>query len=228
MRRIGQIIGDYDNPNSLGSRFRMRRSAPLRRLIETVFAEKGRVRILDVGGMEYYWDMLGHDYLEKHQVRIDLLNLEGDIRPVKNPAFFNVVEGNGCHLPFPDAAYDICHSNSVIEHVGNWQAKVAFAKETTRVAPRYFHQTPNFWFPWEPHMSMAFYHWMPAPVQLWIARNYRLGWSKTRAETVTDGMWAVEHASMLNRAMFDSLFPKAEIIVEHFVGLPKSFVAARY
>jgi hypothetical protein len=40
-------------------------------------------------------------------------------------------------------------------------------------------------------------------------------------------MWAVEHASMLCRSMVDSLFPDAEILVEHFVGLPKSFVAVR-
>ncbi len=225
MRRIGQIIGDYDNPNSLGSRFRARRSAPLRRLIETVHAEKGGVRILDVGGMEYYWEMLGEAYLARHNVHIDLLNLKGDIRPIKNEQRFNAVEGDGCDLPFADNSYDICHSNSVIEHVGNWHNKVAFARETTRVAPHYFHQTPNFWFPWEPHQSMAFYHWLPAPMQLGIARNYRLGWAKSKAETVTDGMWAVEHASMLDRAMFDSLFPNAKIIVERLVGYPKSFVA---
>lgn len=225
MRSIGQIIGDYDNPNSLGSKFRRRRSAPLRRMIEAVYAEKGAVRILDVGGMEYYCDMLGADYLAQHKVSIDLLNLKDDIRPVKNPEFFRAIEGNGCELPFPDNAYDICHSNSVIEHVGNWHNKLSFARETTRVAPRYFHQTPNFWFPWEPHQSMAFFHWLPAPMQLWIARHHRLGWANSKAQTVTDGMWAVEHASMLDRTMVDSLFPNAKIIVEHFVGLPKSFVA---
>jgi hypothetical protein len=40
-------------------------------------------------------------------------------------------------------------------------------------------------------------------------------------------MWAVEHASMMCRSMVDSLFPEAEIIVEHSIGLPKSFVAVR-
>lgn len=225
MRRLGQIIGNYDNSNSLGSRFRARRSAPLRRMIETVHAEKGQVKILDVGGMENYWDILGPSYLAQYRVKIDLLNLKGAIRPIKRPENFTTVEGDGCKLPFPDNSYDICHSNSVIEHVGNWQAKVAFAAETTRVAPRYFHQTPNFWFPWEPHQSMAFYHWLPAPTQLWIARHYRLGWAQSEAKTVNDGMWTVEHASMLNRAMVDSLFPNAKIVVEHFLGLPKSFVA---
>ncbi|RYH63080.1 MAG: hypothetical protein EON54_08680 [Alcaligenaceae bacterium] len=36
---LEQIIGDYDNPNSLGSRFRARRSAPLRGV---AFALTGR------------------------------------------------------------------------------------------------------------------------------------------------------------------------------------------
>lgn len=227
MKRLGQIIGDYDNPNSLGSRFRARRSAPLRAMIETCHAEHGAVRILDVGGMEYYWDMLGPDYLAKHRVHVTLLNLPGDIRPIAQPEFFSSMEGDGCRLPFADRAFDICHSNSVIEHVGSWANKVAFAAETTRVAPRYFHQTPNFWFPWEPHQSMAFYHWLPAPTQLWIAQHYRLGWAKSKAATITDGMWTVEHASMLNRSMMDGLFPNATILVERFVGLTKSFVAVR-
>ncbi len=223
---IAQIIGNYDNPTSLGSKFRRRRSAPLKHMIEGVFVEKSAVSILDVGGMKYYWDMFPKEFLAAHKVKITLLNLIDDIRPIKRPEFLEAYEGDGCALPFPNDHFDICHSNSVIEHVGNWHRKVSFAHEMTRVAPHYFHQTPNFWFPWKPHFGMPIYHWLPDPVKLSIARRRKMGWWQ-RADTVMDGMIRVEHASLLNRHMMTCLFPQARLVEERFLGMTKSFVAVR-
>jgi len=221
---LAQRIGNYDNPNSLGSKFRLRRSKPLRDMIERIFAEKGAVSILDVGGMEYYWNLFPPEFLASHKVRIMLLNLPDDLRPVARPEFLETHEGDGCALPFSDRHFDICHSNSVIEHVGNWRRKVEFAREVTRVAQHYFHQTPNFWFPWEPHFGMPIYHWLPEPIQLQIACKRKLGWTPA-ASNITDGMEVVEHASMLNRRMVSYLFPDAQIFQERFLGLTKSFIA---
>ena len=223
---LAQIIGNYDNPNSIGSKLRRRRSGPLRRMIEDISAEQGKVSILDVGGMEYYLDLFPREFYLEHNVRITLLNLLDDIRPVAHPDYIDACEGDGCALPFADDHFSICHSNSVIEHVGNWHRKVCFAEEITRVAPRYFHQTPNFWFPWEPHFGFPIYHWLPDPVKLSIARSRRLGWWQ-RADTVMDGMVRVEHASLLNRHMMTYLFPNAELVEERLFGMTKSFVAMR-
>lgn len=90
---LAQVIGDYENPKSLGSKFRQRRSMPLRDMIEQVFAEKGAVSILDVGGMEYYWNMFSPAFLKANRVRITLLNLSSDIRPVARPEFLEAFEG---------------------------------------------------------------------------------------------------------------------------------------
>ncbi|MBV8615128.1 MAG: methyltransferase domain-containing protein, partial [Acetobacteraceae bacterium] len=214
---IAQLIGDYDNPASLGSRFRQRRSGPLREMIARVYRQKGAVSILDVGGRESYWNILPAAFLREHRVRIVMVNLERDVFPIRQSDIFSTSVGDGCDLPYEDDSFDICHSNSVIEHVNGWRGKVAFAREASRVAPCYFHQTPNYWFPWEPHFGIPFFHWLPEPMRLWIAFRRSLGWHKPAA-SVDDGMAIIEFASLLTRAMVASLFPDAEIIGEKFGG----------
>ena len=58
------------------------------------------------------------------------------------------VVADGCHLPFADDAFDMAFSNSVIEHVPDHEA---FSRELARVGRSYYVQTPNKWFPIEPH-----------------------------------------------------------------------------
>lgn len=227
MRSVGQVIGDYDNPNSLGSKLRARRSGPLRRMIEIIHEREGEVSVLDVGGIDYYWNVFPDEFYHANRVRITLLNLPKDMRQVEKPWLFTAVEGNGCSLPYADDAFDICHSNSVIEHVGNWQNKLDFAREVQRVAPNYIHQTPNYLFPWEPHLSGPFLHWLPAPMLAAISFYRGTGWHG-KAKDMTEAMSFVEHASMLTHRQFAFLFPKARIVKEKFLGLSKSFTAMRY
>jgi SAM-dependent methyltransferase len=211
---------------SLGPKFRQRRSGPLRDLITRVYREKGAVSILDVGGLETYWDIFPAEFLRENRVSIVLLNLEPDIRPVRKPDIFSTSVGDGCALRFRDGSFDICHSNSVIEHVGDWGKKTSFAHEVSRVARYYFIQTPNFWFPWEPHFGTPFFHWLPEPVQLWLSFRRSLGWHK-RATTIDDAMEVVEYASLLTRPMVAHLFRDSRIIGEKLGGITKSFVAIR-
>lgn len=112
----------------------------------------------------------------------------------------------------------------MIERVGNWRCKVSLTSEVARVAPHQFHQTPNFWFPWEPHFGLPIFHWLPDPVKLSIARRHDLSWWP-RADGVMEGMRLVEHASLLNRHMMTCLFPNSKLIEERFLGMTKSFVA---
>lgn len=223
---VEKVIGDYNNVNSLGSRFRRRRFEPLLRTIERIHAEKGCVSILDIGGMEFYWNIVPADELARLGVRVTLLNLPDDVRPVQRPDIFKAVEGTGCRLPFDDRSFDVSHSNSVIEHVFGWEAKEAFAREAMRVADIWFHQTPNFWFPWEPHFGLPIFHWLPEPIRIAISRRRRLGWTP-RSEDIGQAMKVMEYATLLTRDQVAFLFPDATVSKERFLGLAKSFVAMR-
>ena len=120
----------------------------------------------------------------------------------------------------------IAHCNSVIEHVGDWQRMVSFARELSRVAPRHFVQTPNYWFPIEPHFMMPFFHWFPKPVRLWLVLHFNLGfWRK--ANTIDEAMRIIEHARLLTKKMFRELFPEYTIVLERFFLLPKSILAIK-
>ena len=148
----------YYDPRSLPFRFRQKRFHRVKQLIDRVLEERGACRILDVGGEAVYWNIAG-DYLRERNVHITLLNL----RPSDTPsAQYSSVRGDATRLGhLPDMSFDLVHSNSVIEHVGSWKAMTAMAGHVRRLAPRYFVQTPDFWFPFEPHVRLPVFHWLP-------------------------------------------------------------------
>ncbi|HKP63998.1 MAG TPA: methyltransferase domain-containing protein [Polyangiales bacterium] len=66
---------------------------------------------------------------------------------------------DGKHFPFPDAAFDIAHSNAVIEHVGCRESQRLFLSELRRVARSGMITTPNKYFPIETHTLLPLLHW---------------------------------------------------------------------
>lgn len=224
MPSLTQRLTNYSDPNSFGSKMRRRRSAALVSVIDQVFAAKGHVRILDLGGTDSYWNILPADYLESGKVHITLVNLPGENRPEANRTF-TYVEGSACDLPqFEDRSFDIVHSNSVLEHVGSWDNMRAFARECQRLGEHYFVQTPNFWFPIEPHFMAPFVHWLPLPWHAWLLTKMSLGQYR-RYDSVSEAVTAVQGVRLLDRSMMASLFPKADIHRERFMLLTKSMIA---
>jgi Methyltransferase domain len=224
--RFTKALADYRNPRSVGSRLRARRLAHFTPLVDTVFREKGSVRILDIGGTPTYWRLVSPEYLATRRAEITLVNLAGVLHGA-DLGGFRVVEGDACDLVmFTDGAFDLVHSNSVVEHVGDWPRMQAFAREVRRLAPRYFVQTPNFWFPIEPHFLFPFFHWLPEPVRVRLILRTRLG-HHGRAETFADAVSAIQSARLLDRRMMATLFPDATIVTERVAMLPKSLMAIR-
>ena len=215
---------DYDNPNSLASRFRRARARWIKALIDEAFAELGRCRILDLGGRPDYWRLIERDFLESRKVGIVTVNLEPQ-EAVDDP-LFEQVRGDACRLDFADGAFDLCHSNSVIEHVGDWDQMERFAAETRRVAPRYYVQTPYFWFPVEPHFSSPFFHWAPEAVRARRLMRKDHGFM-ARTDDMGEAMRAVQHARLLDKAMMRHLFPDARHQDEKVLGLTTSLMAVR-
>lgn len=127
------------------------------------------------------------------------------------------VQGDGCDLPFDDGSFDVAFSNSVIEHVPAGEQQ-RFAAEVRRVAPRYFVQTPNKWFPIEPHYQLPLFQFLPVRARRFLTDHLQLGWqAKGSAEKIT----------LLSARDMRRLFPDAEIRRERLLGLTKSLMAVR-
>jgi hypothetical protein len=130
------------------NRFRQKRLKRFLSMVDEIVAASGTCNILDVGGNVAYW--LGLEPLWRDRpCHITLVNIGGELVPDRR---FTSIAGDARDLSrFRDLSFDLVHSNSVIEHVGLWRDQLRMAQEVRRLAPRYFVQTPNFWFPIEPH-----------------------------------------------------------------------------
>ena len=128
-----------------------------------------------------------------------------------------VAQGDGTELPYGDAEFDVAFSNSVIEHVPR-HLQAAFADEIRRVAGRYWVQTPNRYFPIEPHYQMPLFQFLPERARRWLNARFTLGW-QAKCE------W--EEITLLGERDLKRLFPDAEIHRERVLGLTKSLIAVR-
>jgi 2-polyprenyl-3-methyl-5-hydroxy-6-metoxy-1,4-benzoquinol methylase len=128
-----------------------------------------------------------------------------------------VVQGDGTNLQFADAEFDVAFSNSVIEHVPP-ALQQSFADEISRVARRYFVQTPNRYFPIEPHYQFPLFQFLPRRIRRALNARFTLGWQ-------AKGEW--EEITLLSARSLRRLFPDAEIKRERVLGLTKSLIAVR-
>ncbi len=193
-----------------GGYFRRRRE----RWFTSEFRECGTV--IDLGGTVEMWNGAG---LGK---RITLLNV--DESPKNLPPGFTYIRGDGRDTRFPDAAFDLAFSNSAIEHVGDFDDQRRFANEMLRVGRRVYCQTPNKWFPVEPHFLGVFVHWLPRRwFNHFVDRYLTLhGW-RYKPDAATSAA-LISSIRLLTRAELAQLFPGCKIRTEWCVGLPKSFV----
>lgn len=116
------------------------------------------------------------------------------------------VQGDARRLPFADKAFDVAFCNSLIEHVEP-QERRQVAHEIRRVADRYFVQTPNRWFPVEPHYLVPLWQFLPERLRRHYDRKHG------------------EYIELLTAAELQRLLPEAELHRERVLGLTKSLMA---
>jgi hypothetical protein len=224
MPSVAEFLGNYDNPCAFGSRVRRQRVALFVDQMERIASATGRCRVLDIGGTETYWNIVDRARLRRMGCRIILLNLRQEM--VRDESLFEYRVGDATAIDMPDNAFDLVHSNSVIEHVGNWRHMLMFSREVRRLAPRYFVQTPNYWFPWEPHFGTPLFQYVPHPLQAALLMRRQCGFF-ARCSTLSAAIEAIESVHLADKKMMRCLFPDARILHERFCGLTKSFIAIR-
>lgn len=225
MSLLGKLI-NYDDPSSIGFKLRSKRIKGFLSLVNDLYIRNGKVEIIDIGGTRAYWKILPMDFLDLNNVTIYLLNMPGTNITSKEERF-KYIEGDGCDLSgYKSNSFDIVHSNSVIEHVGDWGEMLKFSKEIRRLAKCYYIQTPNYWFPIEPHCVTPFFHWLPKPFRVALIMRFSLGnWA--RRNSVSEAVLAVESAKLLDYKMFKELFYDAELSREKVMFLSKSLIAIK-
>jgi len=200
-------------------RGRFKRFLPM---LERAAAGGKTVRILDVGGAPGFWmseeDLWGHLSLDITMVNI---GAHAEDRPP-----YKLRPGDACNLSeYPDMSFDLVHSNSVIEHVGHWREMRAMAREVRRLAPHYWVQTPNFWFPYEPHYKSLFLHWYPEDIRAKMLLRKKRGWIE--ADTFDKAMTEVQDLCLVSARQMAELFPDARIERERVGPFTKSLIAVR-
>ncbi len=182
--------------------------------------ENRTVRILDIGGTQSYWTSMGHDL--GGQTEIVLLNLYKNEASL--PGFSSII-GDACDLKdIKDKSFDIVFSNSVIEHLFTKEQQQKMAVEAERVGKSYFIQTPNRYFPIEPHWSFPFFQFLPFSLQVFLTQHFTLGNIK-KARTREAAIALVKEVRLLSKNEFADLFTGPQIFEEKFLGLTKSFTA---
>jgi len=216
----------YTNKNSLEFGMRQRRFAAVQALIAAAIAEHGFCHILDLGGTETYW-LIGRDFLEKNRGRLHVTIVNTEEQPVRDPGMFTFVKGSATDRGlFMGRVFDVVHSNSVIEHVGSWQDMQAFAGNVRRLGRRYYVQTPNYWFAYEPHFRFPGFQYLPEPVRVRMIMRFALGFF-SKVTDIEEARDIIYHHRLLSTRQMRGLFPDSRVFHEKILGLNKSIISVR-
>src|SRR5205807_9353548 len=117
-------------------------------------------------------------------------------------------------------------SNSVLEHVGGYARRQAFAESVHRLGERHWIQTPYRYFPVEPHFLFPGFQHLPLRIKAQAMRRWPIGHfaGVTRIEDAVRYALEVE---LVSATEMKHLFPSSGIERERVFGLTKSLIAVK-
>jgi len=184
-----------------------------------LFAPTPSTRICDIGGYPDFWK----DVLPETPIMV--LNIHPVAAPRDRPNISTVL-GDGTNLRYADKEFDILFSNSVIEHLGNFENQQRFAQECMRVGRALWIQTPARSFPIEPHFLTPFIHYLPREWRRRLLRNFTVwGWLGRPSDQQVDEI--ISEIRLLDLKELKELFPGCGILKEKFFLLTKSYIVVR-
>jgi len=202
---IFRKITNIENSNSITTKIRQENF----RIFKTLALSYNRkVKILDLGGTQEYWEMM--KYTDPNLIEITLINLDDTRVTLPN---FSLVKMNVLDLDISKLECDIIFSHSLIEHISN---KERFAKMIRDSGKSYFIQTPNKYFPIEPHFLVPLFQFFPIWLKFWYIETFR-----------KESLHEVESINLLSRGDLMKLFPNSTISGRKIFGLTQSFVITK-
>ena len=208
-----------EKKESLGNQFRNKR---FKFFFNKIKKLKKPVTILDIGGKINYWE--NRNLAGNNDYQITLLNID-----LEHSLYSNIktIKGNATEMgELEDNSYDLTHSNSVIEHLYDFENQSKMALEVQRVGKKYLIQTPNKYFFLEPHYLLPFFQFLPNSLKYFILTKTKLSrlkkWDQEFAKQY------IEEIRLLSEKEMKILFPKSKIYYEKFFGMNKSFTAHNF
>lgn len=216
---------DPNKRNSVSAKARARR---IRQFVQLISEKRVyNATVLDIGGTVEYWKIHAK-YVQDGLIKsIDVVNLPPQEARVENVGSIklNIYGGDALDIrTLSLARYDIVHSNSVIEHVGNLKSQLEMANNIRNISRYYWVQTPAKYFPLEPHFYFPFFNCLPLFARTKLHQNLSLGfmreepdWLKARIEC--------EEIRLMTKRELKALFPEGVLLEEVIFGLVKSRIA---
>lgn len=210
----------YKTGKILFFNFRKKRSYLIKKIISKIYLLKGSVKIVDLGGTESYWNIVGDDFLNKNKVKITMINLIN--YRIKNKKIFSLINKDFFKYEFKNSSFDLSFSNSVIEHLGDESKISSFCNLHMNISKHYYLQTPNKYFFIEPHFMFPFFNFLPRVVQLFILSNFNIG--NFKKNDLDYAIKELDQIRMLSKKDLERYFPKGKIMNEKFFFMNKSFI----
>lgn len=218
------MISDPNEINSVSARARASRMRYFSALLER---DGGRnLCLLDVGGTMAFWEIHA-PLLPKGAVReIDIVNIAplasarrqlGDIELF----VYSADASDAAALRKP--TYDVVHSNSVIEHVGNLKNQKQFADMIRERGTKYFVQTPARTFPIEPHFGFPYFASLPLDFRTRLHQIFSLGFMGRQPDWLAARI-NCEQTRLIKKKELQHLFPDGAVIPERMFMVTKSYM----
>ena len=214
--KIRDIFKSSEEKDSLGNWFRNKR---FKFFFDKINLMDKPISILDLGGKVKFWE--NRNLSGNPNFLITIINLESEKSGYPN---IETKVGNILELKsFKKKSFDIVFSNSVIEHLYNFENQKKIASEILRIGKKHIIQTPNKYFFIEPHYIFPFFQYLPSKIRYKILTKTKLSrlrkWDKKFARQY------LKEIRLLTLNELKEIFPGSKIYQEKFFGMSKSFTA---
>lgn len=210
---------DNTKPGSVSNKFRKKRFSIFLELIKDL---PKPVKILDIGGTKNFWHQMG--FIDSPEIILTIINIENEDVSSSGARF---IKADARELSiFKDKEFDIVFSNSVIEHFISFEDQQLVAKEILRTGKKHYVQTPNYYFPFEPHYLFPCFQFFPVSIKVYLLMHFKMGWFD-KMKTKEEALHTINSIRLLRKKDLRILFPNSVIIKEKFLLLTKSFLAIK-